>query len=136
MKYHDCVPVRWQLRKDSALRAGLRSDCGTDESPAIGHEAPTRRVGDGVCETLGVVIERDENLALVGANILDCQAQLGRHSRKRQLADQDNCCEKPLDHRDAVDSLFRRFAVKVFVIGLRIIAGVVNHSVAVIRRRI
>jgi len=36
----------------------------------------------------------------------------------------------------AVGSLFRRFAVEVFVVGLRIGAGMVDDAVAMIRRRI
>ena len=35
-----------------------------------------------------------------------------------------------------VDSLFRRFAVEVFVVGLRVSAGVVDNTVSMIRRRI
>ena len=35
-----------------------------------------------------------------------------------------------------VDSLFRRFAVEVFVVGLRVGAGMVDDAVAMIRRRI
>src|SRR5665647_2363293 len=34
----------------------------------------------------------------------------------------------------AVDSLFRRFAVKVFVVGLRVGAGMVEDAVPMIRR--
>ena len=36
----------------------------------------------------------------------------------------------------AVGSLFRRFAVKVFVVGLRVGAGMVDDAVPMIRRRI
>jgi hypothetical protein len=35
----------------------------------------------------------------------------------------------------AVDSLFRRFAVKVLVVGLRFGAGMMNDAVPMIRRR-
>src|SRR5450759_4208110 len=35
-----------------------------------------------------------------------------------------------------VDSLFRRFAVEVFVVGLRVSAGVVDNTVSMIWRRI
>lgn len=35
-----------------------------------------------------------------------------------------------------VDSLFRRFAVEMFVVGLRVSAGVVDNTVSMIRRRI
>src|SRR5450830_1560243 len=36
----------------------------------------------------------------------------------------------------AVGSLFRRFAIEVFVIGLRVSAGMVDDAVPMIRRRI
>ena len=35
-----------------------------------------------------------------------------------------------------VDSLFRRFTIEVFIVGLRIRAGMVNDAVPMIRRRI
>ena len=38
--------------------------------------------------------------------------------------------------RRAVDSLFRRFAVEVLVVGLRLVAGMVDDAVPMIRRRI
>ena len=38
--------------------------------------------------------------------------------------------------RRAVDSLFRRFAVEVLVVGLRVLAGMVDDAVPMIRRRI
>ena len=38
--------------------------------------------------------------------------------------------------RRAVNSLFRRFAVKVLVVGLRLAAGTVDDAVPMIRRRI
>jgi hypothetical protein len=41
----------------------------------------------------------------------------------------------PLPRR-AVDCLFRRFAVEVLVVGLRVIAGMVDDAVPMIRRRI
>ena len=36
----------------------------------------------------------------------------------------------------AVDSLFRRFAIKVLVVGLRVVAGMVDNAVPMIRGRI
>ena len=37
---------------------------------------------------------------------------------------------------EGTDSLFRRFAVEVFVVGLRVVAGMVDDTVSMIRRRI
>ena len=39
-------------------------------------------------------------------------------------------------HTSRADSLFRRFAVEVFVVGLRVGAGMVDDAVPMIRRRI
>jgi hypothetical protein len=38
--------------------------------------------------------------------------------------------------RSAVASLFRRFAVEVLVVGLRVVAGMMDDPVPMIRRRI
>jgi hypothetical protein len=56
--------------------------------------------------------------------------------RERSGAEGLDCIEKAYAAFSLVDSLFRRFAVEVFVVGLRVAAGMVDDAVPKIRWRI